>query len=127
MEFINDWQKDKNGLNTEDLKKFWLALSPFAPHMAEELWFNLGNKTSIHKTQWPSYDEKYLLAEELTIAIQINGKLRDTKKAKSEKRKAKSEIEQLARKSAKVNKYLEGKKILKVIYVEGKVINFVVA
>jgi leucyl-tRNA synthetase len=52
-------------------------LSPFAPHLAEELWEQLGNEYSIFtKAKWPTYDEKYLVADTLTIAVQINGKVR---------------------------------------------------
>ena len=127
MELVNKWQEDKQGLNKEELRTFLLLLAPFAPHLAEELWSSLGNKTSIHATAWPKFDSKFLVETEITIAVQINGKLRDTIKAKSEKRKAKSEIEQMARESAKVKKYLENQRVKKVIYVEGKIINFVVS
>ncbi|MBI2034416.1 MAG: hypothetical protein HYT11_01655, partial [Candidatus Levybacteria bacterium] len=81
---------------------------------------------SVHIQPWPKYDEKYLQKDMVTIVVQVNGKVRSTFQAKSEKRKAKSEIEEIAKKDERVGKYLEGKEIKKVVYVEGKIINFVV-
>jgi leucyl-tRNA synthetase len=141
MEFVNSWQADVRGLHKEDLKVFLLLLAPFAPHMTEELYqfFRTQNspvprggklKTqslrSIHLESWPVYDSNFLVETEVTIAVQINGKLRDTIKVTSDKKQDKEFAKQLARASAKVSKYLAGKKVQKVIYVEGKVINFVI-
>ncbi len=129
MEFVNSWQVDAYGLHKEDLKTFLLLLAPFAPHMTEELYqlFRTQNFESIHSSVWPKYDSRFLIETEVTIAVQINGKLRDVLKIKNEKLKMKNDVEQLARKSAKMKKYLEGKEIKKVIYIEGKVINFVIS
>ena len=127
MELVNDWQADAQGLDKKDLETFLLLIAPFAPHLSEELWFGLGNKTSIHKSEWPKFDPKFLVENEIVLAVQINGKLRDTMKVESSKVKSRKDIEQLARESDKVKKYLEGKKIIKVIYIKGKVINFVVS
>ncbi|MBI2613465.1 MAG: leucine--tRNA ligase [Candidatus Levybacteria bacterium] len=125
MEYYNFLSVQKE-VSKEEIEVFLKLISPFAPHIAEELWSILGNKTSIHKSQWPTYDEKYLVSDEVIIAVQINGKLREVLKIKNEKLKMKNDIEQLAKESAKIKKYLEGKQIKKVIYVEGKIINFVI-
>ena len=81
---------------------------------------------SIHFQSWPVYDPKLLEENTVEIAIQVNGKLRDTIQVKSQKSKVKREVEADARKSARVAKYLEGKAIKKVIFVPGKLVNFVV-
>jgi len=84
------------------------------------------NTDSIHLHPWPSFDPKYLEEDQVTIVVQINGKVRETIQVKSQKSKVKSEVELEAKKSEKVRKYLEGKIIRKTIFVPGKLINFVV-
>ena len=141
MEYYNILS-DQKEISKEEIEAFLKLLAPFAPHMTEELWSSLGNKTSIHATAWPKFDVKFLVETEITVAVQINGKLRDVLKIKSDpparsaesrrageagKLKMKNYVEQMARESAKVKKYLENQRVKKVIYVEGKVINFVVA
>ncbi len=98
--------------------------APFAPHLAEEMWRLLGQKSSVHVQTWPSVDKEQLKnLYRFTIAIQINGKTRATMDA--EVNLPKDEAERRAR--PMIGKYIEAKKIKKIIYVEGKVINFVVA
>ncbi len=80
---------------------------------------------SIHQQSWPEYDEKFLVEDEVVIVVSVNGKVRDSIKVRSEKLEVRNEIEALAKESGKVQKYLEGKEVKKVIYVEGKIINFV--
>lgn len=126
MQFINDWQADKNGLSKDDLKKFLLVLAPFAPHITEEVWHSFRESDSIHNQAWPSYDSSLLVSDEVTIVVQVNGKVRDNIRHQTSKVKDQKEIESKARDSEKVKPYLEGKKIKKVIYVEGKIINFAV-
>ena len=153
MEFVNAWTSDKNGLSKEDLEKFLLILAPFAPFMTEELWQRIevsresrvprvsradnshgtrdtfdtrGTLSSIHSQPWPSYDKSLLEEEEVTIVIQVNGKVRSQIEVRSGMREARSEIEELAKKDERVLKYLEGKEIKKVIFVPGKLINFVI-
>lgn len=130
MEFANSWQADAQGLRKEDLKTFLVLLAPFAPHMTEELYQRLGagisNFSSVHLGPWPKYDNKFLKEEEVTIAVQVNGKVRDTIKVKSLDLKVQSTVEHFASLSANVKKHLIGKKIKKVIYVKGRIINFVV-
>jgi leucyl-tRNA synthetase len=106
-----------------DFEKFLVILSPFAPHLAEELWGKLGNTESIFKSNWPGYDPKLIVDELLTVAVQINGKIRDqllvARGAKEQ------EVLKLARESEKTKKYLENNKIVKVIYVPDKLLSLV--
>ena len=76
MTLINEFYD--NGLNMADLKTFLLLVSPFAPHLAEEMWQNCGENDMIAKASWPEYDESKTKDDEVTIAIQINGKLKGT-------------------------------------------------
>jgi leucyl-tRNA synthetase len=102
-------------------------IAPFAPHMTEEL-YQLESKSanSIHLENWPSYQTKYLVEEMVSVVVQVNGKLRDTFVIENTKIKQQNEVEEAAKHSPKVSKYLENQSIKKVIYVEGKLINFVV-
>ncbi len=126
MEFTNSWQGDKEGLNKRDLEKFLLILAPFAPHITEELWSQIGGKFSIHNQKWPEYKKELIKKEMVTVVVQVNGKLRDKIIINHQSSIIKSEIEKLAKESERVKKYLEGKKIKKTVFVPGKLINFVV-
>ncbi len=111
------------------LKILLPLLSPFAPHLAEELWENLGKKFPDFKGRasaqpWPVHDEKHLLVEEVELIVQVNGKLRDRLKAKRDA--ADAELEKLALASPKVQEATTGKEVVKVIVIKGKLINIVV-
>ncbi len=153
MEWYNYISKIKYQISKIEAENFLKLLAPFAPHMTEELWqtvkvpkdrkvSNVSNgerspsdtfgtsgtfdtSFSIHLQPWPTYDPKFLQEDDVMIVVQVNGKVRDTMEVQSSKFKVKSYIEELARKSKRVGKYLEGKEIKKVVYVEGKIINFV--
>src|SRR3990167_3698709 len=117
-------------LNTKYCKTLILLLAPIAPHLSEELYQLLVNKkefSSIHLASWPKFDPKFLIKNEMVIVAQINGKLRGNIMVDSATSKNKAKIEELVRKDGNVAKHLEGKAIKKIIYVEGKVINFVIA
>ena len=105
-------------------RNFLKLLAPFAPHFAEELWHELGNKESIFKEKWPEYDEKLVKDKTINLVVQVNGKLRDTilVAADISEKEAKEE----AMKSEKVRKWLEGKEIVKTIFVKGRLINIVI-
>jgi leucyl-tRNA synthetase len=100
------------------------CISPFAPHIGEELWHQLGHSTSVHRDSWPKWNDEYLVADTVTVAVQINGKLRGTVAAPADADEAKAT--ELARADAKIAAYLEGATIVKTIYVSGKLLNFVV-
>lgn len=99
-------------------------LAVFAPHLAEELWERLGGTFSIHKLEWPSYDEKQLVGEKQIIVVQVNGKLRD--KLELEVGISEEELKRLALDSDKVKPYTISKEPDKMIYVPGKLVNFVI-
>ena len=125
MEFINEWSLDF--LNQKEAELFIKILAPFTPHFAEEIWVEiLGNKFSVHQQSWPKFDKNLAKQEMATMIIQVNGKLRGEIQVKSEELGVQGEIEALAKKEANVVKYLEDKKIKKVIFVPGKIINFVI-
>jgi len=123
MILVNEMEKQKNILNSQ-FSILNSLLAPFAPHIAEELWQQLGRKDSIFLEKWPEYDPKLVKDEEITLIIQINGKLRDQIKAPAGVKE--EEAKRLALESKKVIKYMEGKNIQKVIFVKDRLINFVV-
>ncbi len=105
-------------------EKFLLILSPFAPHLAEELWRKLGKKKSIFQEQWPAYSERAAAVKEIILVVQVNGKVRDKIKAKAGL--SKEEAEKIALSSAKVRKSIGEAKVKKSFFVPDKLINFVV-
>ncbi|MEO8892901.1 MAG: class I tRNA ligase family protein, partial [Coleofasciculaceae cyanobacterium] len=108
----------------EGITTLILLLAPFAPHIADELWQLIGNSESIHTQAWPKVDTTALVADEITLVIQVMGKKRGTLVVPSQSDKA--ALEKYARESEVVQQYLEGKEIKKVIVVPGKLVNFVV-
>src|SRR5258708_3613076 len=93
--------------------------------MAEEVWVEiLGNKYSIHQSKWPQFESKYIINDQSIIIVQINGKVRGQLVDIKSRETDKSNIEKLAKKDTRVAKFLKDKKIKKVIYVPGKIINF---
>jgi len=99
-------------------------LAPFAPHISEELWQQLGQDESVHASQWPTYDEKYLVQDKMTIVIQINGKLRGEIEATADA--TEETVVAAAKAHDKASTYLADKTIRKTVYVPGKLVNFVV-
>lgn len=104
------------------LEPFVLVLSPFAPHLAEELWEKLGGRTSVSQQPWPAFDPALTISDRLTIPIQVNGKLRG--KIEVGVDVSREEVDRLAR--AQITEWVQNKEPKKVIYVEKKLINFVV-
>ncbi len=101
-----------------------LLLSPYAPHISEELWETLGHKPSISSEKWPAYDEAKCVDESIEIVVQINGKLRS--KLNLSPDATKEEILKCAKEDEKVKSWLDGKTVVKEIVVPGKLVNFVV-
>lgn len=104
-------------------KSFLLVLSPFAPHIAEELWESLGNTQSIFLSTWPKFDAALMQSQSITIVVQVNGKVRDQITTHGEV--AEVEVVEKAFASEKVKKYTEGKTIRKTIYIQGKLLSIV--
>jgi len=109
----------------EGIESLILLLAPFAPHIAEELWQMTGHTDSVHTQGWPKADPGALVADEITLVIQVMGKTRGTLVVPAQSDRG--ELEQYARESEVAQRYLEGKEIKKVIVVPGKLVNFVVA
>lgn len=110
-------------ISVEDFKKFLQILAPFAPHVAEEIWQNLGEEKSIHLSSWPKYDESMIVDEEMKIIIQVNGKVRGEVLVGANE--SEEEIKNQALANEQVQKYLNGSEIKKVIFVKGRLINIV--
>jgi leucyl-tRNA synthetase len=110
------WQKALEGIVA--------CVGPFAPHISEELWHKLGHSSSVNRDSWPKYDEKYLEEDTVTVVVQINGKLRG--EVVVEPDAAEETVVAAAQVDDKVKAHLDGKEIVKVIYVAGKIVNFVV-
>lgn len=123
MVFVNELNKAPF-LPKECLENLVLLLSPYTPHLSEELWERLGHKPSISNVAWPKYDEEKTKDDTVEIVIQINGKLRA--KLIVDASTPKEELLKLAREDETVKKWTEGKSIIKEIVVPGKLINIVV-
>ncbi len=111
-------------IRREDFAVLVKLIAPFAPHAAEELWQKLGNAESVFKSSWPNYDEDKLINEMTTIAVQVNGRLRDSFDVATSS--SEDEIKQEALARPGVTKWIEGKEIKKVIVVKGKIVSIVV-
>ena len=107
----------------EAVEAIILLLSPMAPHLCEELWEALGHKELVAETPWPTYDEEALKAEEINIVVQVNGKVRDQIRVPAGA--GEEEVKEAALASERVKRHLAGKEIRKVIFVPGRLINFV--
>jgi len=122
---------DKDNISSES-KKIWrevlektiLLIAPFAPHVADELWAYLGNKTFTFEEEWPKYDEELTKDHTFNLVIQVNGKVRDMVSAQIGI--SKDDAEKLALESEKAKKFIDGKEIVKVIVVPNKLVNVVV-
>lgn len=130
MEFRNTVKEYLNDVNSPDgdyLRQafdiFIRLLSPFAPHLGEELWEKMGNESSVFESDWPEYSEELIKKEEITIVIQVDGKLRSDIQVPPNSEK--EFVEQKALGDSKISKRLEDRDITKTIYVEDKLINFV--
>ncbi|MBA7642657.1 Leucine--tRNA ligase [subsurface metagenome] len=108
----------------EAIDSLLLLLAPTAPHLAEELWQQTGHQYSIHNQGWPRWDEALAKDEEITLVVQVNGKLRDRIMVPASI--TEDEAKEKALESPKVKAHTEGKKIIKTIYVPGRLVNVVV-
>ncbi|HEY8998892.1 MAG TPA: leucine--tRNA ligase [Candidatus Saccharimonadales bacterium] len=129
MEMTNTLYKLKNDNFANGEWKFALEsllqmIAPFAPHMSEELWQQLGHDDSIHTSAWPKYDGKYLVDDTVTIVVQVNGKLRAQLQLPADV--TEDQAVAAAKADAKVAATINGAEIKKTIFVKGKLVSFVV-
>jgi leucyl-tRNA synthetase len=123
MEFTNFFLKEKVRPKSA-MEKFVLILSPFAPHIAEELWSILGHEKTLAYEPFPTYDAEAIKETTLEIPVSINGKLRSKIVIAADADESAMEAQALA--DAKIAELLSGKTIVKKIIVSGKMVNFVV-
>lgn len=131
MEMVNGLYKIKesHGIDMSDEWRFALEsliqiLAPFAPHITEELWHEMGHDDTVHVGHWPKWDEKYLKSDTMTIIVQVNGKLRAKLELPSDMDKQGVEAAALA--DENVQKFTNNKPPKKMVYVPGKLVNIVV-
>ena len=131
MELVNAMYQFKDSHETvqSDLAKelvetLTLLLAPFVPHITEEIWHECGFEGSVHAAAWPVYEESALVVDEVEVAVQVNGKVRD--KLTVSVSVSKEELEEAAKALPRVQEFTEGKTIVKVIVVPKKLINIVV-
>ncbi len=122
MTFTNEWQLNPAGLNKKSIAKFLIILSPFAPHMAEELWSVLKLKGLCSQQPWPKYQA--VKEEKIIMIISVNGKVRDKMEMQSGLNQ--SQVENLVLRAPRIKPWLEGKQVRKIIFVPNKLINIVI-
>ena len=123
MIFVNEAMKLED-LPRKELEQFLLLLSPFAPHIAEELWELMGHETSLALLPWPEFDNAKTIEEKVEIVLQVNGKLRG--KLEVPQGTNEQEIERLACLDGNILRHIEGKKVIRMIVVKNKLVNIVV-
>ena len=130
MELVNEMYKYKEGekvnagLLGKAVKDLILILSPFTPHICEEMWEHMGQSESLVSMPWPEYDEAALIKDEVEVVIQVNGKLKDKIFAANNSDRA--ELEKAALERKNIQTLLEGKTVVKVVVVPNKLVNIVV-
>jgi leucyl-tRNA synthetase len=123
MELANTLQHAHGPSRNDGVATLVILLAPFAPHMTEELWHRRGGTGSIHQQRWPEYDEAVAAPREVTIVVQVNGKVRDRIPMRAGLPKA--DVERVALASAKVQAALNGTKPEKVIVVPDRIVSIV--
>ncbi len=134
MEFTNLIADEGGAVSVKDLQTFTILLAPFAPHLAEELWQLLGGKQeatfvpahSVHTQSWPVFDPKAVQDEASVVIVQVNGKVRDSLEMPAVQARDQAAVEAAANARPNVAKYLTAGSVRKVVFVAGRLINFVV-
>lgn len=122
MEFVNLAYKETH-MDRKTAETFTLLLSPFAPHIGEELWSRLGRTKTLAYESWPTFEQSLITEDSWVVSVQVNGKLRGTLEVS--KTATQAEVLALARALDSVQRNIEGKNVRKEIYVPGKIVNFV--
>ena len=123
MVYVNELKTENLELRTEDWEKFLKILAPFAPHITEELWRQLGNKDSIHTSSWPQFDQSLLQSKTFDLIIQVAGRVRG--KATAPYGIGETEATELAMAQPEIKKWLL-RQPRKVIYVPNRLINLII-
>jgi leucyl-tRNA synthetase len=127
MEALNKIEEEELVLTKKEMETMVKLIAPFAPYLAEELWANvLGDPFSVHQQEWPTYDLGKLEEKMTTIIVQINGKTRGKIDIESDKANAKDAVILAVKREEKIKKYLSGQKTKKVVFLPGRLINFVI-
>ncbi len=127
MELLREFDPEKvsdDNLNDYIILKTIQLAAPLAPHLCDEMWEIAGHQQSVFESEWPEYDPDAIVGDMIEIAVQVNGKLRDTVNVAPDSDQ--EAVEKVALASEKVQKYTEGKEIIKKIYVRGRILNIVV-
>jgi leucyl-tRNA synthetase len=137
MELTNILKQETETISQSDAVSMIKLIAPFAPHITEELWQHFANSKqqianskkseSIHLQLWPEYNETLLVKDEVTIIVQVNGKMRATLSVDPQTANSKPQIVEKAKQDEKIKQYLEGKEIKKEIFIPGKLVNFVIS
>jgi leucyl-tRNA synthetase len=122
MESLNALEAT-NDATREELQVLLVLLAPFAPYLAEELWERMGNQGSVHIVSWPMHDPGALRSDVMTLLVQVNGRLRD--RIEVERDTPEDEIKRQALATEKVERFVTGHKVSKIIYVPGRLVNVV--
>jgi len=125
MIFVNEangWE----GVPKSIAEPFVILLSPFAPHIAEEIWKRIGHDDSLAYEKWPEYNEEYLKSDSVEIPVQVNGKVRANITVPAEKQKDKNFVIGLAKQQKNIIRHIDGKTMIKEIFVPGRIVNLVV-
>jgi len=134
MELVNHLYQTKDAIEAtpraesvwrETVEALVVLLSPFCPHVAEELWETVGKKASVITAPWPQYDREAIAEEEITVVVQVNGKLRDRLLVPVSA--AEEQVKEIALASPKVRRHIDGKEVKKTIFVPQKLVNIVCA
>ena len=131
MECVNELYRIKAKDNFKSQEWQWVLetltqlLAPFAPHITEEVWQQLGQEESVHLSKWPAYDEKILVEDQVTIVVQVNGKVRGS--IVVAKDASEDQVLEQAKADEKIAKYLENQEVKKTIFVPNKLVSFVIS
>jgi leucyl-tRNA synthetase len=121
--------KDQDDFQSLDTWRYVLdtlvqLLAPLAPHITDELWVQLGHEESVHMTEWPAFDEQYLVRSTVNIAIQVNGKLRGEVEVAADADE--DTVVESAKSVERVAQHIGATPLRKTIYIKGKIVNFVI-
>ncbi|GHO59073.1 leucine--tRNA ligase [Ktedonobacter robiniae] len=123
MEYVNGII-ERRAASKAELETLLVLLAPYAPYMAEELWEQMGKSGSVHRASWPEYDPEAIQAQRVTIAVQVNGRLRDTIEIPASA--SAEEVQRHAQETERVQHFIEGRSVKRVVYVPGRLVNIVI-